>query len=504
MTRTLWLLALLALLWTGSATATNHPPLIPDQDNPAPFQVYISPGERIQAVIENHPPGTTFIIGAGIHRRQTITPRDGDSFIGESGAVLNGANLITEFVAFGDVWIIEGQDQIGWAAGECIEGFERCSYGEDLFLDDVPLQHVTSRDQVGPGRWYFDYDNDRVFMGDNPTGRKVEVSGSYGAFIAEGARDVVIRNLIIEKYAAPGQVGAIRGNDGVNWIVEDNTVQLNHGVGIVVGDGMIVRRNRVINNGQMGVSGEGDNVIIEQNEIAYNNYASFAPGWEAGGVKLVGTSGAIVRHNYVHHNRGPGLWTDSDNINVLYEDNIVVHNRGPGIFHEISYDATIRHNVVMFNSPIPAAWLYGAQILISSSRSAQIYDNLVVVSAEGGNAITVLQQFRGEGNHGEFFATDNRIAENTIVFMGDMGINGTGTDWETERFWREAVNTFERNVYYLQPEYANLDFWQYDNQSLNWDEVVSRTDQERGSIFVPRLPRHIAEIPPWPYTAGAG
>ena len=503
MTRKLWLLALLTALLSSSVGAADRFGSDLEQESPPPFQVYIFPGDPIQSVIEEYPPGTTFIIGHGIHRRQTFTPRDGDIFIGESGAILNGANLITEFVEFGDMWIIEGQTQGGWASGECVPGFPRCGYGEDLFLDDVPLQHVGSRGEVGPGTWYFDYDNDRVFMGDDPTGRKVEVSASYSAIIAEGARDVVIRNLTIEKYAGPGQLGAIRGNDSVNWLVEYNTLRLNHGVGIVIGDGMIVRRNLVTRNGQMGVSGMGNNALIEENEISFNNYASFDPGWEAGGVKLVDTAGVIARRNYVHHNRGPGLWTDWNNINVLFEDNIVVHNRGPGIFHEVSFDAIIRRNHAMFNSPLPAAWFYGAQILVSSSRNTQIYDNHVVVSDEGGNAITVLQQRRDGGRYAEFFATNNVISNNSIVFMGNMGKNGVGTDWDVERFWREAVNTFENNVYYLRPEYLNVDFWAYENARLTWQGVISNSQQERGSVLVPYLPSTIGDIPSWPYEAGA-
>jgi hypothetical protein len=502
MIRILWLLLLIAGLWSGDANAANQPPVSSDEDNPAPFQVYIYPGDPIQSVIEEYPPGTTFIIGRGIHRHQTFTPRDGDIFIGESGAILNGSNLITEFVEFDDMWIIEGQTQGGREGGECMENFPRCRYAEDLFLDDVPLQHVASRDQVGPGRWYFDYPNDRVFMGDDPTGRKVEVSATYSAIIAGGARDVIIRNLIIEKYAGPGQVGAIRGNDSVNWLVENNTVRLNHGVGIVIGDGMIVRRNLVTTNGQMGVSGMGNHALIEENEISFNNYAGFLPAWESGGVKLVGTTGVIVRRNYSHHNIGPGLWTDYNNIDVLFEDNIVVHNHGPGIFHEISFDATIRRNHVMFNYARSAPWFFGSQILVSSSRNTQIYENHVVVSDVGGNAITVVQQGRGVGLYGEFFATDNVISNNSVVFMGNTGIVGVGTDWEVDRFWREAVNTFENNVYYLRSEYLDVDFWAYERAQFSWQGVLN-SQQERGSVLVPYLPSTIGDIPTWPYEVGA-
>ena len=41
-----------------------------------------------------------------------------------------------------------------------------------------------------------------------------------------------------------------------------------------------------------------------------------------------------------------GNWSDGNVHDVLYEDNRVIDNLGPGIFHEISWNATIRSNIV--------------------------------------------------------------------------------------------------------------------------------------------------------------
>ena len=68
--------------------------------------------------------------------------------------------------------------------------------------------------------------------------------------------------------------------------------------------------------------------------------------WEAGGTKFARTRDLVVRRNFVHHNRGPGLWTDIDNVRTLYEANRVEDNGEAGILHEISYAAVIRNNVV--------------------------------------------------------------------------------------------------------------------------------------------------------------
>src|SRR5690606_7731642 len=85
------------------------------------------------------------------------------------------------------------------------------------------------------------------------------------------ARDVVIRCLIIQNYENKPQYGAIHGQSSRNWIVESNVIQGNRGIGVRVGDGMIVRNNKILRQDQLGIGGSGDNILVEGNEIAYNN-----------------------------------------------------------------------------------------------------------------------------------------------------------------------------------------------------------------------------------------
>ncbi len=118
----------------------------------------------------------------------------------------------------------------------------------------------------------------------------------------------------------------------------------NHGPGITFNSNWIVRNNYIHKNGQLGIGGSGENILVEANEISENNQAGFDTGWEAGGSKFAYTTNLTVRNNYVHDNLGPGLWTDIDNINTIYEENIVTYNNNAGIKHEISFDVIIRNN----------------------------------------------------------------------------------------------------------------------------------------------------------------
>ena len=105
------------------------------------------------------------------------------------------------------------------------------------------------------------------------------------------------------------------------WVIEDNWIHHNAGRGISAIMHHITIRNNVLEyNGQLGLGGggyggiEGANALIEGNEIAYNNTAGIDYNWEAGGTKFVHTVNLVVRNNYVHHNNGPGLWTDGSNM----------------------------------------------------------------------------------------------------------------------------------------------------------------------------------------------
>src|ERR1700689_394040 len=65
---------------------------------PAPANaVVIAAGANIQAVVNEYPPGTAFLLSAGTYSGQTITPQSGDSFYGQSGTVLDGGGAQQAF-----------------------------------------------------------------------------------------------------------------------------------------------------------------------------------------------------------------------------------------------------------------------------------------------------------------------------------------------------------------------------------------------------------------------
>jgi Right handed beta helix region len=122
-----------------------------------------------------------------------------------------------------------------------------------------------------------------------------------------------------------------------------------------------VRYNCLRDNGQYGMNAyQPDNAIVdlvvEFNEITGNNvddWETRSPGCGCtGGVKFWSVDGADVRSNWVHDNRGPGLWADTNNNDFLIEGNLIEDNDSSAVFYETSYNLVLRNNVILRNASV--------------------------------------------------------------------------------------------------------------------------------------------------------
>jgi len=353
-----------ALAAAISCTMTATPPEqnTTGGETPTAGGTPIYPGESIQARVDAFPSGTTFIIKAGRHVRQSVIPKDGDKFIGESGAVLDGE-------------------------GTAIRAF----------------------------------------------------TGS--------ANDVVIKGLVIERYAPGSQRAAVYGGASVNWLVEENEFRYNDGGGLHIGRKMRVLRNNFHHNAQTGVSGHGDSVLVEGNEIAFNNNErAYDFNWEAGGAKLVRTRWLTLRNNEVHDNVGPGLWIDIDCWSTLIEGNRVQKNEAEGIFVEISYNTVVRNNTLIENG-VGRNWVLGGGILVNSSPDTEVYGNTVAGNLNG---IVGVDGNRGSGEYGPYVLQNLHVHDNTVN-VSARGVTGIGIygGSTADVFSSARNNRFVQNTYFL-------------------------------------------------------
>lgn len=211
-------------------------------------KVMVHPGQNIQSLVATHPAGTVFSIAPGLYRLQSIRPKDDDSFIGEPGAILSGAKELTDFTHQGQYWVASVAVKSRAAyRGECDTDHPACMFPQDLFVNDVPLQRVDRLSDVSAGKWFLDYGKGQIYLSENPASRKVEISLIAHAFYGS-ARNVTIQGLTIEKYADVAGDGAIEGQSengdlSQGWVIQNNVIELNHGMGVRLGNQMQVLNN---------------------------------------------------------------------------------------------------------------------------------------------------------------------------------------------------------------------------------------------------------------------
>lgn len=373
------------------------------------FDAHAYPGDDIQSIVDSLEAGSVIKIGSGIHKKQSIQPKDDMVFIGVKDSILNGGGEV-DFAFYGN------------------------------------------------------------------------------------ADNVFICGLTIEDYVPGRQMGAIKAGDHSSdrntngWTIKNSEVRHNFGGGIRIGNRMRVINNFVHHNYQIGIVGGGDDVVIERNEISFNNFQEdFDYTWEAGGTKFVKTRNLIIRNNFVHHNWGPGLWTDIDNIDTLMENNIVEDNAGSGIFHEISYAATIRENTVRRNGydRVGSGWAYGAGIIIAHSPNVEVYDNVVV---DNHNGIVAIQQKRldggydnGEGRHGPYVLDNIKITNNTIIQMDYTSgwTVGVFEDMGDRSVYSRNI-FFDRNTYILNK--PRLHSFNWYSGSVTWNKWQSYGHDQNSSL----------------------
>ncbi|WP_431984457.1 right-handed parallel beta-helix repeat-containing protein [Streptomyces qinglanensis] len=173
------------------------------------------------------------------------------------------------------------------------------------------------------------------------------------------ARDVTIRHLTVQGFVAPHDEGVVNHDSADGWVIEHARIQYNSGAGLMAGARQRVRASCLRGNGQYGMnaykaSGGISGLVVEDNEIADNNRDDWErrrPGCGCtGGVKFWAVDGADIRGNWVHDNRGAGLWADTNNNDFRIEDNVLEANDGAALIYETSYNAVVRKNTIRRNN----------------------------------------------------------------------------------------------------------------------------------------------------------
>src|SRR5215218_8459411 len=401
----------------GQTTTTTEPPLpttttitIGGTYGPQPGvtqpggSTAVAPGASIASAITAAGAGGTVWLQAGLHRLSApFTPLSNQTILGEYGAIVDGSVVISgPWTQAGAAWWATAQlPASASTAGVCESGGSDCKPAEDVYRDGQHLTRVMSQGAVTAGTYFGDYTNNRIYVGNDPTGHLIE-QAKTAAMIGNSQSingGVTIRNLQIRKFANPAQNGAlvVNNSSGTGWVIDHNELYLNHADAVrVFQHNATVRANILRDNGNLGLGAyDCDFLVVESNRVQNNNNNGYETSWEAGGMKLVQVDDTTIRSNQVTDNIGTGIWIDIDSRRVLIEDNDANNNTSAGIHYEISYDGTIRGNRVNGNDDEGISW--------NASARGAVENNILA----------------GNGWGLVFYADPNRLTTDPQLYPGD-------------------------------------------------------------------------------------
>ena len=388
----------------------------------------VKPADDLAAAVAAAKAGDTLCI-QGVHRvQQSLDPKSNQTWIGVTAdATISGAQVLSPWTKQNGLWVYTGplaklgpNSQLHYAgATEC---YAESALQDDVFIDDQRLFRVTNMSDLGkttpladglvqpsiePGRFYFDYQGQAIWIDVDPTSAVVDLA--VAKIIVNqnnNPSNVTLENLTIEKGLAVG----IAANNATQYTLTDMTVRFIHNRGIYMPAGKdasnrtIVQHSLLTNNGQYAMDSTGSWILLKDDEISWNNIASYrdmgsgnnCTGYYAAGatkfVQSVGTAqapGLWLDGVDSHDNIGDGFWTDVHNRYTLVENSTFHDNERNGYFHEISCDAEIKNNTAYGNGRVimNAKNPFGAQawgIFVSTSSYANVHDNTVWKNTGGG------------------------------------------------------------------------------------------------------------------------
>jgi parallel beta-helix repeat protein len=264
--------------------------------------VSISPGTSIQSVVNANPVRTTFCLRAGTHPiKASITPKTGNTFVGEHGAVLDGT---------------------GWMTSDSTEAAFR-AHNQDI--DDVTIRNLVIRNMPQKGIHAFHW------MSDRWTVENCELTRNHTGINAPN--DAVLRRNWIHHNVGPSvgstnpaeRGGGYTANNAKNVLFERNEISYNGPEQKVTQTANIIfRGNYVHHNLESGIWYDGDNVgaLIEDNVVEDN---------PAAGIFYEISGQGVIRNNTIRGN-GEGIFMSTSRDVEIYGNTLADNWRGVNLF----------------------------------------------------------------------------------------------------------------------------------------------------------------------------
>ena len=424
--------------------------------------------------------GTTVVLAGGTYRESVQVYGKDVDIVGAPGAtvVLDGARNLTGWQAGDGGWYVDGwTHEFARTTGDMIDpNNPMAAYPDQAFLDGVPLAQVASLGALGAGRFYVDNAADRLWIGDDPSGRTVDASYLPFAIYFNKANGSSLRNVTVRRYATPAaNMAAVRAYSN-DVTVADSTFEHNAYMGLsAMGNRFTFTNLLVRDNAYIGVHGHLSNDFsLTRSTILRNNAERFDYRHSAAGVKVTTATGIEFRNNYVADNLGPGLWTDLSGIEVTVVGNLLERNLRSSIFMELSGFVTVVDNVVI------GSGVTGIRIL--ETNDAEVWNNALYRSER---EIWVQEGPRTDPSANELANWDSNRANihNNVMAQGRAGSEAlfVADDWTNNRSAWDMGTVVDRNAYWMPAgTVARLSKWGRSPSPAAFSSTLSQHQSQTG------------------------
>jgi parallel beta-helix repeat protein len=295
--------------------------------------VDIWPGQYIQGVVNVYPGTTTFCLRAGVHElTSSITPRTGNTFVGEYGAILDGTN---------------------WSTTDSTQGAFR-SHNQDI--DYVTIRNLVIRKMPQKGIHAF------YWMADHWTIESNEIAANKMGIVFPN-NSMVRRNFIHHNYGDPSSAdsslrgGGYGGYYASHTVFDSNEIAYNGKEQKVMESvGVTFRNNFVHHNQADGIWYDGGNpdALIEGNRVEDNVRNGIF--YEAG-------LGSIIRNNTIRRSGDTGIFISTSQNSEIYGNTLEDNFRA--ITYFINCGATVGRDIDLQNN-----WAHDNSIRVGTQSGA--------------------------------------------------------------------------------------------------------------------------------------
>ncbi len=310
----------------GASTILPPPPSTygPSATITCPVGAYdLWPGSNIPYLISFQPAGTTYCLRTGVHAiTGAITPKRGDTFVGEFGAILDGS---------------------GWSTSDDTQAAFR-AHNQDI--DYVTIRNLVIRNM--PQRGIHAY----YYLADHWTIEHNEIANiRYTGLVFPG--DSIIRN----NYIHHSQFAGYMGPYAHNTVVEENEIAYNGGQNKIAETRNVTFRNNFVHhNAGTGIWYDSHNTgaLIEGNRVEDNGLI---------GIFYEISSDGIIRNNTIRRNADAGVM-------LSVSRNVQIYNN--------TLDSNFRAITFFLNCPSLA------QSTSFDLANNAVYDNTFTVDSRSG------------------------------------------------------------------------------------------------------------------------